>query len=113
MSLNWANSTGAGVLHDWALTSGSSTGPGSGAGQFERCRGASPQIPSSGNLLRGRHGRTTACEEFSSGEAAFIAAFGSAGSGAAQLSGAQALTVSSTGNVFVADTANNRDRRNG
>jgi DNA-binding beta-propeller fold protein YncE len=38
----------------------------------------------------------------------FIAAFGSAGSGAGQLSAPRAVAVGLSGNVLIADTVNNR-----
>jgi DNA-binding beta-propeller fold protein YncE len=46
-------------------------------------------------------------QEFSA-SGAFIATFGSAGSGAGQLSGPQGVAVSSSGTIFIADTLNQR-----
>jgi DNA-binding beta-propeller fold protein YncE len=81
---------------------------GTGNGQFHGLGGIASD-PTTGNLYVSDMANNRV-QEFSSSGAfiGFIAAFGSAGSGNGQFSGARGVAVNSSGTLYVADSGNNR-----
>ena len=100
-----AQRAGAGVLEPQAHRLRVFDERGSGNGKSQIPSGIASD-PTTGNLYVSDVG-SNRVQEFSSA-GAFIAAFGSQGSGAGQFSDPKGVAVGSSGTVFIADTANNR-----
>ncbi len=79
--------------------------PGTGEGEADMPSGIAVD-PTTGNLYVTEVG-TNRVQEFKE-SGAFVIAFGSAGSGNGQLSGPLGVAIASSGQIYVADTANNR-----